>query len=118
MTLSHLRPAAFLMSAAMVVAALAATAGARQQTPAPQTETRSPSCARFPRRPTSPRRRADAAKTKSGLATKVITPGTGTEHPKADDIVTVHYTGWTTEGRDVRQLVHARRRPARSRSTA
>ena len=41
---------------------------------------------------------ADAVKTKSGLVTKVITPGTGTEHPKADDMVTAHYTGWTTKG--------------------
>jgi peptidylprolyl isomerase len=40
----------------------------------------------------------DAAKTKSGLATMVVTPGTGTEHPKADAIVTVHYTGWNTKG--------------------
>jgi peptidylprolyl isomerase len=29
----------------------------------------------------------------------VITPGTGTERPKADDVVTVHYTGWTTDGK-------------------
>jgi peptidylprolyl isomerase len=38
-------------------------------------------------------------KSKSGLATKVITPGTGTEHPTAADRVTVNYTGWTTDGR-------------------
>jgi peptidylprolyl isomerase len=42
---------------------------------------------------------ADAVKSKSGLATKVITPGTGTEHPTAADRVTVNYTGWTTDGR-------------------
>ena len=42
---------------------------------------------------------ADAEKSASGLASKVISPGTGTEHPKADDIVTVHYTGWTTDGK-------------------
>ena len=42
---------------------------------------------------------ADAAKTKSGLASKVITPGTGKVHPKATDNVTVHYTGWTTDGK-------------------
>ena len=42
---------------------------------------------------------ADAAKTRSGLASKVITPGTGKVHPKATDNVTVHYTGWTTDGK-------------------
>ena len=41
---------------------------------------------------------ADAAKTASGLASKVLTKGTGTAHPRANDEVTVHYTGWTTEG--------------------
>jgi FKBP-type peptidyl-prolyl cis-trans isomerase len=42
---------------------------------------------------------ADAQKTPSGLASKVIKPGTGTEHPNAWDKVTVHYTGWTTDGK-------------------
>jgi FKBP-type peptidyl-prolyl cis-trans isomerase len=42
---------------------------------------------------------ADAAKTRSGLASKVITPGTGKTHPRATDRVTVHYTGWTTDGK-------------------
>jgi FKBP-type peptidyl-prolyl cis-trans isomerase len=42
---------------------------------------------------------ADAVKSKSGLATKVITPGTGSEHPTAADRVTVNYTGWTTDGK-------------------
>ena len=42
---------------------------------------------------------ADAAKTSSGLASKVLTPGTGKAHPRANDEVTVHYTGWTTDGK-------------------
>ena len=41
----------------------------------------------------------DAAKTPSGLASKVIKAGTGKEHPGASSIVTVHYTGWTTDGK-------------------
>lgn len=41
---------------------------------------------------------ADAAKTDSGLASKVLQVGSGTEHPKATDQVTVHYSGWTTNG--------------------
>ena len=42
---------------------------------------------------------ADAPKTASGLATKVLKPGTGKDHPTRDDLVTVHYTGWTTDGK-------------------
>jgi peptidylprolyl isomerase len=42
---------------------------------------------------------ADAKKTASGLATKVLTPGKGTVHPKDDDKVSVHYTGWTSDGK-------------------
>jgi FKBP-type peptidyl-prolyl cis-trans isomerase len=41
----------------------------------------------------------DATKTRSGLVTKVLQPGTATDHPRADEIVTVHYTGWTTDGK-------------------
>jgi FKBP-type peptidyl-prolyl cis-trans isomerase len=41
---------------------------------------------------------ADATKTPSGLATKVIEPGTGTQHPRANSRVNVHYSGWTTDG--------------------
>src|SRR5688500_4554297 len=37
---------------------------------------------------------ADAEKTPSGLASKVLSPGKGTEKPEAQDQVTVHYTGW------------------------
>ena len=42
---------------------------------------------------------ADAVKTSSGLASKVLTKGTGKVHPRATDDVTVHYTGWTTDGK-------------------
>ena len=42
---------------------------------------------------------ADAEKSASGLASKVITKGTGTVKPKAEDTVEVHYTGWTTDGK-------------------
>jgi peptidylprolyl isomerase len=42
---------------------------------------------------------ADAKKTPSGLALKVLTPGKGKDHPGPDDKVTVHYTGWTTDGK-------------------
>ncbi len=42
---------------------------------------------------------ADAKRTASGLAYKVLTPGTGTRHPTKVDQVTVHYTGWSTDGK-------------------
>jgi len=41
---------------------------------------------------------ADAEKTASGLAYKVLTPGKGKEKPALADTVSVHYTGWTTDG--------------------
>ena len=41
----------------------------------------------------------DAKKTSSGLAYLVVKPGTGTQHPTATSSVTVHYTGWTTDGK-------------------
>jgi len=42
---------------------------------------------------------SDAATLPSGLASKVLTPGKGTAKPGATDMVTVHYTGWTTDGK-------------------
>ena len=42
---------------------------------------------------------ADAQKRPSGLASKVLTPGKGTRHPRPNSRVTVHYTGWTTDGK-------------------
>ena len=41
---------------------------------------------------------SDAEVTASGLASRVLTAGTGTESPVAADTVTVHYSGWTTDG--------------------
>ena len=42
---------------------------------------------------------ASAEKTASGIASRVLTKGTGTAHPKATDQVKVHYSGWTTDGK-------------------
>src|SRR5574338_574727 len=41
----------------------------------------------------------DATKTPSGLAFKVLQPGTSTQHPRPNSQVTVNYTGWTTDGK-------------------
>ena len=42
---------------------------------------------------------ADAQVTASGLASRVLSPGNGSRHPKATDRVEVHYSGWTTDGK-------------------
>ncbi len=55
---------------------------------------------------------ADAEKTASGLASKVLTPGKGTTKPTATSVVTVHYTGWTTDGKAFDSSV-SRGQPAR-----
>ncbi len=41
---------------------------------------------------------ADAKKTASGLAYKILKHGKGKAHPTADSTVQVHYSGWTTDG--------------------
>jgi hypothetical protein len=42
---------------------------------------------------------ADAEKTASGLVSKVLVKGKGETHPAATDNVSVHYSGWTTDGK-------------------
>jgi FKBP-type peptidyl-prolyl cis-trans isomerase len=42
---------------------------------------------------------ADATKTSTGLASKVLKPGSGKAHPTARSRVRVHYSGWTTDGK-------------------
>jgi FKBP-type peptidyl-prolyl cis-trans isomerase len=42
---------------------------------------------------------ADATKSATGLASKVLAAGTGTDHPAINDSVKVDYTGWTTDGK-------------------
>jgi peptidylprolyl isomerase len=42
---------------------------------------------------------AGSLKTTSGLSTLVLQPGTGTRRPRSTDRVTVHYSGWTTDGK-------------------
>lgn len=41
---------------------------------------------------------ANAERTESGLASRVLERGRGTQHPTAQDVVIVHYSGWTTDG--------------------
>src|SRR5262245_59580001 len=72
------------LCASFLLAAAALSAQTMKQIPAPPDVKAPPS---------------DAAKTGSGLASKVLKPGTGKTHPAQTDLVTVHYTGWTTDGR-------------------
>jgi peptidylprolyl isomerase len=41
----------------------------------------------------------DAKKTESGLVIKILTKGKGKTHPTASSRVTVHYSGWTKDGK-------------------
>lgn len=42
---------------------------------------------------------ADALRTPSGIASKVLIVGLGSIHPTERSTVKVHYTGWTTDGK-------------------
>jgi peptidylprolyl isomerase len=79
-----------LLSALAVVAACGVAAIAQQKPPA-FTPIPAPENVAGPP--------ADAAKTTSGLASIVLQAGTGKEKPAPTDIATVHYTGWTTDGK-------------------
>lgn len=41
---------------------------------------------------------ADAQRSPSGLSWIVLQPGKGARYPRPNSEVTVHYTGWTTDG--------------------
>ena len=43
---------------------------------------------------------SDAVRTPSGIASKVLQAGLGSTRPALDSRVTVHYTGWTADGRE------------------
>ena len=42
---------------------------------------------------------ADAITSPTGLASKVLQAGNGSDKPGPADTVTVHYSGWTTDGK-------------------
>jgi peptidylprolyl isomerase len=77
-----------LLSTVALACAMAVTLSAGQR-PAPKPVPAPADVAKPP---------ADASKSASGLASKVLTPGKGATKPGPNDIVTVHYTGWTTDG--------------------
>src|SRR5437016_643107 len=55
---------------------------------------------------------ADATRTASGLATKVLEPGKGDRKVVPTDLVTTHYTLWTTDGKVV-DTTRVKNAPAR-----
>ena len=72
-----------LILVAVLVVGFAAAASAQRAIPAPPDVAAPPD---------------DAERTRSGLASKVIEEGTGSRRPRSNSRVTVHYTGWLTNG--------------------
>ena len=73
-----------LILVALLVIGFAAAASAQRTIPAPSDVAAPPD---------------DAERTASGLASKVVEAGSGSAHPGPTSTVTVHYTGWHTDGR-------------------
>jgi peptidylprolyl isomerase len=74
-----------------LVAALAAACGGNVERSSPG--------ASLPAPPDVAAPPAGSLKTASGLSTLVLQPGQGTRRPRTTDRVTVHYSGWTTDGK-------------------
>ncbi len=72
-----------LILVVLLVVGFAAAASAQRAIPAPPDVAAPPD---------------DAERTSSGLASKVIEEGTGSRRPRSTSRVTVHYTGWLTNG--------------------
>ena len=81
--MTHDTPSALALALVLVVGFAAASFGGQRPIPAPPDVGAAP---------------ADAETTASGLTSKVIEAGTGSAHPGPTSNVTVHYTGWTTDG--------------------
>lgn len=82
--MTRARPIAWLLCGLALIAAAPAQKAAPGTLPAPSDVAAPP---------------ADAEVTASGLATKVLAKGTGTQRPGRADSVRVHYSGWTTDGK-------------------
>jgi peptidylprolyl isomerase len=91
------RVARFVIVASLLVSSIAA-----QQAPKIEPVPAPPDVAAPP---------ADAVKSASGLAWKVLAPGKGGAQAGPKDAVTVHYTAWTTDGK-MFDNSHARRMPS------
>jgi len=85
-----------LVSALLLVGALPAVSQEGAQQGQQPMEKAVPQAPPAPANLTPP---ADAKRTASGLAYKVLKPGTGAVHPDGNDLVVVDYTGWTQDGK-------------------
>jgi FKBP-type peptidyl-prolyl cis-trans isomerase len=74
-----------LLSSVLFVLVVAAGARALQSTPSVPADVKAPP--------------ATAEKSSSGLASRILEKGSGTAHPGPASTVTVHYSGWTTDGK-------------------
>ncbi len=96
---THSLPKLYIKMVALVAVAaltLVGGAGAQGRPPVPEDVAAAP---------------ADALRTESGLAYKVLTPGTADVHPDANDLVAVHFTGWTPQGAEF-QTTFGQEKPA------
>ena len=84
---------------AAVLCVLFVTACSPKDDSAPSSDARPGAPAAIPAPPDVAAPPADALRTPSGIASKVLRVGLGSIHPKATSTVRVHYTGWTTDGR-------------------
>jgi peptidylprolyl isomerase len=75
-------------------------------------QARPPAFQPIPAPPDVARPPADASKTASGLAYKVLQEGTGTAKPTSEDFVTVHYTGWSASDGKMFDSSYARSAPS------
>ncbi len=101
----------FLLLSAIVLLPLPALA----QDEAAQEGAAAPMAASEPAAPSPPSALTpptDARTTASGLAYQVLSEGTGTEKPDANDLALVHYTGWVSEDGRVFDSSVARGKPA------
>jgi peptidylprolyl isomerase len=85
----------------VVLALLVAVSGCRLKEEAPPPESSGAAAAPpgLPAPPDVAAPPADALKTASGLASKIVRVGLGDVKPTLRSTVVVHYTGWTTDGK-------------------
>lgn len=95
---------AFLLAAPVVGAALEPQPPPSGQAPSPAAALDVPAPEDLATPPTD-------AVTPSGLASRVLEPGEGSEKPGPTDLATFHFTGWTADGKAF-QNTPARRTPA------
>jgi peptidylprolyl isomerase len=92
------KPALSALAALAIVSTACPSKDSKKDT-APAGKAGGPAAADIPAPPDVAAPPADAQKTASGLASKVLTPGTSAAHPEEQDTVEVNYTGWTTDGK-------------------